>query len=628
MAQSGSLTVQQVIDLGLAHHRASRFAEAEALYRQVLAVEPNNPDGLFLLGTLAHQLGRHDLAVELIGRAIARNPQFPDYYNNYGMTLAALGRHPDAVAAYRQGLALRPNDANTIANLAAALVRLGAAGEAIDLCERARAAGTTSADLLNNLGIAYKEEMRTETAIACYRELIGQYPDHVEARENLANALRQQGRIDEALPYLEAALRMAPGAGRLWRNYLAALLYRAERDEASLFEAHRRFGRQFTRAGDALPVPLATDRDRERRLRIGIVSSDFWTHPVARAMRCWFTHRDRQAFELNCYAEVTRPDEETRWFQERADGWYPTVGLADDAVAAMIRRHRVDLLVIAAGHFDENRLTVAAWRAAPVQVTAYDGATSGLDAMDYALVDAVVSPPDGAERWTETRIYLPSFVTYEPPDDAPATGPAPLHATGRVTFGSFSNPSKITALTVAAWSEVLRRLPDARLILKCAHRYGDPAVRGRIEAMFVENGIDPARLDVRPRGNPRAEHLADYREIDIALDTFPFAGATTTFEALSMGVPVVTLAGAGLIGRISASMLHAVGLDDLATDSPATFVDTAVALARDPARVTALRAGLRSRLTASPLCDGPGQARAFYAALREAWRNLPDRPAT
>jgi protein O-GlcNAc transferase len=626
MGPGPTLTIQQAIELGLAHHRDNRFAEAEAIYRQVLAAQPDQPDALNLLGALAHQHGRHDVAVELIGRAVAVNSAMPDFHNNLGEALRALGRLDEAAAAFRRALALRPFCANASSNLGAALVQLGDPDQAVAVCEQAVAQGADSPQLRNNLGIALKELGRSSDAIACFEALLARHPDFVEAQENLANALRQQGRIEEALGWLERALAARPDAPRLWRSYLSGLLYRAARDEAALYDAHLRFGRRFARPDDALTVPLHRDRDPERRLRVGVLSSDLRDHPTGRTMRHWFAHRDPRALALIAYSEVARPDAETAWFRRHCDEFHSTVGLSDQAVATMMRAHRIDILLIAAGHFDENRPTVAAWRAAPIQINAWDGATSGLAALDYALVDPIGSPPDSPERWVETRLYLPSFVVYDPPDDAPAVGPLPALAAGRVTFGSFNNPAKITPAVIALWSQVLAGVPDSRLTLKCANRYADPAVRERFRALFEAHGIAAERLDIRTRGTPRAEHLADYREIDIALDGFPFSGATTSFEALSMGVPVISLAGAGFIERMTAALLHAVGLEQLAVREPPDFVAQAVALAGDLPRLAALRAGLRARLSGSPVCDGAGQARALTALLRDVWRALP-RPA-
>lgn len=623
MEQQRPISLQEAIEIGLTHHRSHRFAEAEAVYRQVLAVQADHPDALHLLGTLAHQVGRNDVAIELIGRAIAVNAQIADFHNNLGEALRALGRLDDAVTAYRRALALRPYCPNASANLGAALVQRGSADEAITVCEQALAHGATSPQLLNNLGIAYKEQARTSDAIACYQKILADHPDYIEAQENLSNAFRQQGRIDEAIDWLDRALAAQPMSLRLWRNYLSALLYRAERDEAAIHAAHRRFGEHFAQPSDALAVPLHQDRDPDRRLRVGFLSSDLRDHPTGRAMRHCFAHRDPRAVALIGYAEVIRPDTESAWFRQHCDEWHSTIGLSDRAVAEMIRAHRIDILVIAAGHFDENRLTVAAWRAAPIQITAFDGATSGQSAIDYAMVDPIVSPPESREDWTETRIRVPNFLVYEPPDAAVLPGPPPAQTNGYVTFGSFNNPAKLNARVVAAWSQVLDRLPDARLVLKCADRYADPAVYERFLAMFADEGVHPGRLDIRTVGKPLAAHLADYGDIDIALDTFPFTGATTSFEALSMGVPVVTLAGEGLTARMTASLLHAVGLDSLVTRTPHEFVETAVALARDLPALIDMRAGLRSTLARSPVCDGAGQARAFEQLLRQVWRNHP-----
>ena len=254
-------------------------------------------------------------------------------------------------------------------------------------------------------------------------------------------------------------------------------------------------------------MPLHRDRDPERRLRVGVLSSDLRDHPTGRTMRHWFAYRDPRALAIIAYAEVARPDADTLWFREHSDEFHSTVGLSDRAVATMIRAHRIDILLVVAGHFDENRLAVAGWRAAPIQITAYDGATSGLTTMDYALLDAIGSPSDSRERWVETRVNLPSFLVFERPDDAPSIGPLPAQTAGHITFGSFNNPAKIMPEVVALWSRVLARLPDARLILKCANRYADPAVRDRYRALFETTASRP-RASTSARAAIRAPSIS------------------------------------------------------------------------------------------------------------------------
>ncbi|MBI3514983.1 MAG: tetratricopeptide repeat protein [Proteobacteria bacterium] len=616
------MTIDEAMALALEHHRAGRLSDAEAIYRQVLTVVADHADALCLLGSIAHQVGRHGVAIDLIGRAITRNPGVADYHNNRGEALRALGRLDEAVQAYQRALTLRPGCPQTSGNLVAALTQLGRAADAVVIGEAALTDGEVDPVLLNNLGVAYKERSRTGPAIACYERALRRDPDHLDAQLNLCNALRQQGRNDEACARYVGMVARHPDSAPLWRLYLSCLLYCDERDEEFFHAEHRRFGDRFARADAPLATPLHRDRNPARRLRIGILSSDLCDHPAGRSIRAWFAHRDRAAFELTCYAEVLRPDDDTRWFEARSDRWRSTVGMSDRDVVEQIRTDGIDILIVVAGHFDDNRLTIAGWRAAPLQVAASDAATSGLATMDYVLLSPLLDPPGGRERWTERRLHLPSFFTHEPALDAPPVVAPPALTTGRVTFGSFNNPTKITPRVVALWSAVLQRMPEARLLLKCADRYADPAVRERYEALFAAHGIGPDRLELRPRGTPRAEHLGEYGDIDIALDSFPFSGSTTTLEALWMGVPVVSLIGDGMVQRMSASFLHAVGLEWCVAQDADDFVAIAAALAVDLPRLAALRADLRRRVAGSALCDGAGQTRALEANLRAAWRAL------
>jgi predicted O-linked N-acetylglucosamine transferase (SPINDLY family) len=282
----------------------------------------------------------------------------------------------------------------------------------------------------------------------------------------------------------------------------------------------------------------------------------------------------------------------------------------------MVHSDAVDVLVILGGRFDRNRPLVAAHRAAPVQISAHDCATSGLADMDYLIADRVLVPPASrrSERFSERVIRLPSFYVHEP---IPMTA-EPARARGElITFACFNNPQKLSAETLQLWSRLLHRLPDARLRLKFQTRYRSEDLRLRILSAL---GADPDRLEFLWGEEPIAGHLAYYYDVDIALDTFPFTGCTTTFEALWMGVPVVSLKGDTMVSSLSASFLKPAGLGDLIASTPDDYLAIAEKLARDPARRTALRLGLRSRLLASPICDGRARARQLERVYRAVWR--------
>ena len=582
-----------LLAVGLKLHQAGRLAEAEVWYRRVLAVQPNHADALHLLGVVAHQLGRHDLAVELIRQAIQRNGQAPNYFSNLGEALREQGKLDEAVAEYRQAISIEPD----------------------------------FADAHSNLGIALRERGKLDEAVAAYRQAISIKPDFANAHSNLGNALREQGKLDDAVAAYRQAISIKPDFADAFSNLLLCLNYNDGSTADYLFAAHRewdeRYGRQAPR-----PTAYANGREVGRQLKIGYLSPDFRQHSVAYFVEPLLKAHDRQAVEVFCYAEVMRPDTVTAHLQGLADHWLVTVGLSDDELAARIRTDGIDILVDLAGHTANNRLRVFARKPAPVQATwlGYPN-TTGLEAIDYRLVDAVTDPAGEADAWaSETLVRLEGgFHCYGGLKGAPEPGVPPCLAAGTVTFGSLNNPVKLSAATLDVWATLLSRLPQARLLLK-GKPFSDPGTRALFLARLGKRGVAAERVELMVWLPGAAEHLEMYHQVDIALDPFPYNGTTTTCEALWMGVPVLTLRGDRHAGRVGASLLSQISLPDLIANSVEEYVEIAVALASEPARLMDLRRSLRPRIAASPLCDGRAFARKIEAAFRTMWQHWCEAP--
>ena len=350
------------------------------------------------------------------------------------------------------------------------------------------------------------------------------------------------------------------------------------------------------------------------------MSADFGRHPVGYFLAPLLARHDRDRLAVVCYSGVMQEDDLTQRFRSQASGWRKIAGMSEAALAEQVRADGIDILIDLAGHTAGNRLRAFARRPAPVQATWLGyWFTTGLAAIDYALMDETTVPPGEERHFVETVIRLPSRFCYAPPAHAPEVGPPPLLARGAPTFGSFNNLAKLTPEVAALWARVLHAVPGARLVLKWA-TLADPGRRRRIEEMFGSHAIAPERLDLRPRSE-HAAMLAEYADIDVALDPFPFTGGLTSCEALWMGVPVVTLPGERPVSRQTLGFLDLVGLSDmLAARDADSYVAIAAGLVADPERLAALRAGLRARMAASRLCDGPAFAREFEAALRGMWR--------
>jgi protein O-GlcNAc transferase len=549
-------------------------------------MDPRNPDALHLLGLITFSAGDASAAENLLRRAVAAAPSEAEFRNNLGVVCQASGKFRDAASCFQAAVKRQPSYAEAMSNLSAVLSEEGRLTESAQWARRAAMTKPGYAEPLNNLG----------------------------------NTLVKQGLVEEAVEAYRGAVAAAPKQWQAWSNLLLNMHYLPEVPPAELFAMHARVGKEMVENAGATLAQQETRRDPERRLRIGYISADLRVHSVCYFALQMLQHHDRSAVEVFCYADTTRPDEMTARAQSLADEWRSITRLPDDAVAAMIREDRIDVLVDLSGHTVGNRLTVFARRAAPVQVT-YLGYpdTTGLPTMDYRLTDSFADPIGEADARTSEKLVRIGRCAwcYSPASSAPEiTARKP----GPVTFGTFNALAKINSQVLAAWAAILRETRGSRLMIKAAALSEAPA-RERFTRAMAAHGIDKSRLLLAGhRADPR-EHLSMYATVDIALDTFPYNGTTTTCEALWMGVPVVTLAGRAHAGRVGVSLLDAVGLSDLVAEDLEQYRRTAVALAGDPDRLQRLRAELRDRMRRSPLMDGIGFSRALEAAYRQMWQS-------
>ena len=607
-------------NLGAALKALGRTDEAAAAYRQAIGLDPADWVSLNNLANLLQAEGRTDEAIHYYRRALACRPEEPAPHNNLANALAAAGRSDEAIALYRRALALRPGYAEAHYNLANLLADLGDLDAAIASYRDAIAARPDHLAARNQLGAALRQAGRYAEAIAAYESALAIDPADAEAHSNLGRVFVLQGRLAEAGARYERALALRPDYLQARNNQLLWLNYADETPDA-IFAAHRAWAERIE-AALPQPAPHANARHPERRLRVGYVSPDFRAHSVASYVAPVIARHDREALEVICYADVARPDAVTGRFKAMADQWRPIDGMSPDALAERIRLDKVDILVDLAGHLAPNLLPAFARRPAPVQLSwiGYVNST-GLTAIDYRLVDAVTDPPGPADACASERLVrLPGgFACFEPPSGAPAPGPPPSLAAGHVTFSSFSPPSKLGEGVLDAWSEILSRLPSARLVLKAA-AFDDEGTRAHLIDRFGRRGIAADRIDLVSWIASSTGHLSLYDAIDVALDPFPHNGYTTTCEALWMGVPVVALAGGRHVARIGASFLTRVGLPELVGGDLDQYVDLAVGLAADAGRRAELRRTLRPRMAASPLCDAAAFTRQLEAVYRAMWR--------
>ncbi|HEX9466649.1 MAG TPA: tetratricopeptide repeat protein [Alphaproteobacteria bacterium] len=608
-------------NLGVVLQDMTRLDEAIAAYRRALGLDPQLMEAHNNIGLLLVQRRQSAAAIEHLRRAVALCPTMAAPHNSLGKALYDAGRLDDALASFQQALVIDPAHAESLANIGGIQRALGRLEPALASLDRAVALRPGLADAHANRGIVLRDLGRLDEAHDSLRHAVQLRPEEPELHLALALSHNDRAEHPDALASADRAVKLAPDSANIHRRVLGLLLYQPGGDSADRFARSRAFGARFGSRQAAVPDFAGRSADPARRLRVGYLSSDLrGDHPVARNVEPLFAHHDRQRFEIFVYADIAAPDETTGRFRALSDGWRSVVGMGDQDVAAAVHEDQIDILVSLAGRFDRNRPLVAAYRPAPVQVSFHDPATSGLVEMDYLISDRVLSPRHAPERFSERVLRLPHFYIHPPLDTAPAVGPLPMLATDHPTFGCFNNPAKLSADCLALWAQLLEAVPGARLRLKFRDWYRSVPLGRRIEGIFAAAGISPDRLSIVDRDPPQGHHLEMYNQVDVALDPFPFTGSTTTFEALSMGVPVVTLCGDAMVSRWSASILDAVGLSHLAATDRRGYIAAAVALVSDPARLAGLRADLRRRVAASPLCDGRGRTRQIERLYRAMWR--------
>lgn len=605
--------------LGVALMNLNQVAEAEAAYREALARGPVSAAMWLNLAECLRVQGRPDEQIACYRQALCLEPGHAPTHNNLGVALQARGDFAEAAQCYQRAVERAPAFAQAWNNLAGMFNLGGDRASAVACYQRGLALNPNDFVVLNNLGNVLRELGKFAEAEACYHAALALNPAFVECHNNLGMLLRESGRLDGAIEAFRTALRLDPRYETAWRNLLTALLYQCDIAQEVLFAEHRAFAETFEPGITALPADTAKN-EPEHRLRVAWVSSDFRDHPIARNVLPLLRHADRTRFEHVLYSDCPLPDALSRSIQHEAALTRAITGLTDAQVATQMRADGIDILVTLAGHFDRNRPLIAAYCPAAIQVSLHDAASSGLQAQDYLISDRTMTPRHGAERFTERVLRLPVFYVHAPLAEAPPVTALPVRANGYVTFGNFGNPAKINAAVIALWARVLQAVPDSRLLLKYKNLYADGSIRAHFESAFAAHGIVPASIVWHGSSHDAATQMAAYDMADLVLDTFPFNGSTTTFEALWMGVPVLTLLGENMVGRWGASMLRAVDMSDWVARDAADYVAKAQQHAGDIETLTTLRAGLRARVAASPLCDEAGRARQVERLLRAMWR--------
>lgn len=639
--------------LAVARVNQGDHAMALDLMGRAVTLRRGDPRLHLTLGTVLLAAGRAPEAISAYHETIRLAPRLVDAHVGLAAACIVAKRLGTAEAAARQALELAPQHVAARQRLVVALASAGRFDEAA-LERQALPAGQEDTGFRVDLAGQFLNLQRFAEAEAEAEAVLEQRPDHGQALVALAYARMRSGRqamaeepleravalagpeslaasvlgclrveqglIAEGTSQLLAAVARPDAAPHEYSTCLSNLQFRTDLSARALLAAHQGFAQryepQWAGAGDR----HRNDPDPRRSLRLGFVSPDFCAHSVSFFFLPLLEALVVRGVQVFCYANNARSDEVTAAIAATCTGWRDIRPLCDDEALALVRQDRIDVLVDLAGHSADNRLSLFGRRAAPVQLTylGYAG-TTGMSVFDGRITDRLADP-DGAEVETsEPLVRLERcFLAYEP-RAWPAIAPPPCLERGHVTFGSFNNFSKINPGCLDLWAQVLLATPGSRLALKSSlERH--PASRQRILALLDERAISSDRVSFIERRPDLVGHLTCYGEIDIALDTFPYNGTTTTCEALWMGVPVITLAGDRHMARVGRSLLSAVRFEAGIAADATDYVLTATQLAAVPQLLESMRVMLRQEIQASPLADAAGLADAWLAAVRPIWQ--------
>ncbi|PFH38388.1 O-linked N-acetylglucosamine transferase [Besnoitia besnoiti] len=641
-------------NIGALYKNLGNLEDAIAFYEKALASNPNYQMSLSNMAVALTDLGTQQKSVEgpktaiaLYKKALIYNPYYADAYYNLGVAYADLFKFDKALVNYQLAVAFNPRCAEAYNNMGVIHKDRENTDQAVVCYKKALEINPDFSQTLNNLGVLYTCTGKIREAFQFAKRAIEVNPDYAEAYNNLGVLYRDQGEIEESVSAYDKCLALDPNSPNAFHNKLLALNYLEDLPDNEIYRISKIWGSQmlahrtpytswkcpaisFSNLPASSESPsFATVSSASRVIRVGYIGPDFFTHSVSYFIHAPLLFHDKSKFHVTVYANVIREDEKTQMFKRLPDRWRSIVGVSDREAARRIRDDEIDVLVELAGHTAHNRLDVMSWKPAPVQLNwiGYPN-TTGLATIDFRITDAVADPRDSTQKYVEELVRLPKcFICYQPPPDFAKHVDVklpPVAENGVVTFGSFNNLAKLgkqarSFRVIETWSQILRAVPNSRLLVK-ARPFANEEMQQTFKAKFEAHGVSRDRIDTMALVPACMDHLMVYSLVDIALDSFPYAGTTTTCEALLMGVPVVSLRRPHIHAHnVGATLLVHYGLPELVADSPSEYVRLAVELAGAVERLKRYRHTIRAAVLEKA---SKQNAEKFTRDLEELYRQL------
>jgi protein O-GlcNAc transferase len=610
-------------NLGVVLQDLNRFNEALVSLDRAIALKPDYAEAYSSRGNALHELKQYQQSIASHDKAILINPNHAKTWYNRGNSLLELQKYDQSVASYDRAIALKPDYAEAYSNMGLALYELKQYQQSVAYYDRAIALKPDYVEAYSSRGNALHELKQYQQSVASYDRAIALKPDYAQVYSNRGGVLSSICRYEEAAESYREAIRVDPNNLYALSGWLMSVNYHASLNLQDALTEAKIYGSKVSKNS----IPKFTKWSlalKTNKLKIGFVSGDLCSHPVGYFIEGLIEHLDQNQFELYAFTTHYLTDELTSRIKPFFNEWIPIYGMSDLDAAVVIHEKNIHVLIDLSGHTKHNRLPIFSYKPSPVQVT-YLGLpnTTGVPEIDFVIGDSYSLPSEYERQFTERIWRLPHvYLCLKPPRTKVKMEKLPALENGFVTFGCFNNLSKMNNTVIETWSRILKSTPNSRLYLK-TNQLSDLTIQEQILQKFKLNGIEENRLILKGFLDSHTNHLDEYTKVDIALDTFPYPGVTTSFEAIWMGVPVLNLKGNSFLSSTATSISINAGLNDWISISVEDYINKAFYFASDLQRLAQIKILLRERSMRSPLFDNARFAKNFGNALKGMYFQSP-----
>ena len=616
--QKFSKNEKLIVTMGCLYKEKNDYKNAQKYFDLALKLYPNSIEARLNKGAVLSEIGFFDDSIQVYKEILKIDPTSYNAYGNLGCSYTSIGSYEEAIECFRNGLRISPNNAVIFTNMGYAFQQAKNLQEAHRCYFRAIEINPTYLPAFINHGILYLKTGDYENSLICFKKALNIDKNSIEAMLNYASLLSDIGEFTEAKYYINKALKIKPNKTTAISNLLLMSNYSSKISKQNVFEIHKKFGTFLEKSfGEEYSEKLIENKSKKQKINVGFVSADLHQHSVTYFLQPLLENYNKDEFNITCFSASFHNDHVTKRIKSSVDKWFNVASLSNIQLFNLIKQNNIEILIDLSGHTDGNRLPVFAMKPSPIQITwlGYPN-TTGLNAMDFRIVDNYTDPEGIDDNlYTEELLRLEgSFICFSSEEDAEINKNT-IFEDNYFTFGSFNNLSKMSDEVIECWSEILKRIDNSKIILKNKQLCSNFTRKIYLEK-FTKYGISPDKIILMSWSNSRKQHLETYNSIDLALDTFPYNGTTTTFEALWMNVPVLCLNGDSHRSRVGYSILKNLDFNQFIVNSREEYIEKAVHYGVNKIKMNKLTYGLRNKLIKSNLCDAKAYTKKFENLLK------------